>query len=74
MDGIEVLQTARHIDPDIPVILVTGYPSKETAVRAINMGAADYVTKPFNVDLIKLTVAKVLAKVRVDQRKDEAVC
>jgi diguanylate cyclase (GGDEF)-like protein len=71
MDGIEVLQAAKNIDPDIPVILITGYPSTETAARVINLGAAEYITKPFNVDLLKLTVAKVLEQKNVDQGKDE---
>ena len=58
--GIEVLQAAFRIDPHYPVIMITGYPSVETAVKLVSMGAADYITKPFNVDLIKVTVAKVL--------------
>ncbi len=60
MNGIEVLQAAFRIDPHYQVIMITGYPSVETAVRLVNLGAADYITKPFNVDLIKVTVAKVL--------------
>ncbi len=59
--GIEVLQAAFRIDPHYAVIMITGYPSVETAVKLVSMGAADYITKPFNVDLIKVTVAKVLA-------------
>ena len=59
-NGIEVLQAAFRIDPHYQVIMITGYPSVETAVRLVNLGAADYITKPFNVDLIKVTVAKVL--------------
>ena len=60
LNGIEVLLAARRIHPLCPVIMITGYPSVETAVRLVNLGATDYITKPFNVDLIKLTVAKVL--------------
>lgn len=59
--GIEVLQAAFRIDPHYSVIMITGYPSVDTAVKLVSMGAADYITKPFNVDLIKVTVAKVLA-------------
>ena len=60
MNGIEVLQAAFRIDPHYQIIMITGFPSVETAVRLVNLGAADYITKPFNVDLIKVTVAKVL--------------
>jgi diguanylate cyclase (GGDEF)-like protein len=61
VNGIEVLLAAKRIDPEYPVIMITGYPSAKTAVRLVNLGAADYITKPFNVDLIKVTVAKILA-------------
>ena len=60
LNGVEVLLAAKRLDPDLPVIMITGYPSAET-VRLVNLGAADYITKPFNVDLMKLTVAKALA-------------
>jgi PleD family two-component response regulator len=44
------------------VIIVTGFPSVATAVKLVSLGASDYITKPFNIDLIKITVAKVLAQ------------
>lgn len=65
MNGIEVLQAAFRINPDYQVVMITGYPSVDTAVRLVNLGAADYITKPFNVDLIKITVAKVMELKRV---------
>ena len=61
IDGIEVLQRAKEIDPNVAVVVVTGYPSADTAARLIGMGAAEYVTKLFNIDVIQVTVAKVLA-------------
>lgn len=64
MNGIEVLQAAFRTDPEYAVVMITGYPSVETAVRLVKLGASDYITKPFNVDLIKVTVAKVLAMKR----------
>lgn len=60
MSGIEVLQAAFRIDPEYPVIMITGYPSVETAVKLVNLGAADYITKPFNIDSLKLTISKAL--------------
>ncbi len=65
MNGIEVLQEAFKVDPEYAVVMITGYPSVETAVRLVNLGASDYITKPFNVDLIKVTVAKVLEMKRL---------
>lgn len=65
MNGIEVLQEAFKVDPEYAVVMITGYPSVETAIKLVNLGAADYITKPFNVDLIKVTVAKVLELKRV---------
>ena len=60
-DGVEVLQASKRVNPRCPVAVMTGYPSVETVVRLIRMGAADYIIKPFNVDLIRVTVAKLLA-------------
>ena len=65
MTGIEVLQEAFKVDPEYAVVMITGYPSVETAVKLVNLGASDYITKPFNVDLIKVTVAKVLEMKRI---------
>ena len=65
MNGIEVLQEAFKVDPEYSVVMITGYPSVETAVKLVSLGASDYITKPFNVDLIKVTVAKVLELKRV---------
>ncbi len=60
LDGIEVLRSVKQVDPLLPVIVITGFPSVDNAAKLINLGAADFISKPFNVDLIKLTVAKVL--------------
>ena len=65
MTGIEVLQEAFKVDPEYAVVMITGYPSVETAIKLVNLGASDYITKPFNVDLIKVTVAKVLELKRI---------
>lgn len=71
VSGIEVLQAAFRIDPHYSVIMITGYPSVETAVKLVSMGAADYITKPFNVDLIKVTVAKVLTMKKTNSAAGE---
>ncbi|MEJ2078729.1 MAG: response regulator, partial [Acidobacteriota bacterium] len=50
--GIELLERIRAAHADLPVILITAYGSVETAVRAIKLGAFDYVVKPFAVEEI----------------------
>lgn len=64
-NGIEVLREAHKIDPDILVILITGFASLETAVQAIREGAYDYITKPFKLDEIKIIVNNAREKIRL---------
>lgn len=47
MDGVELTRSARHLRPDIDVVVITGYGSVDTAVETVRAGAMDYVQKPF---------------------------
>jgi CheY-like chemotaxis protein len=58
--GIEVLKAAKKLDSGAMVILITGYASLDTALAAIKEGAYDYITKPFQLEEIKLTVANAM--------------
>jgi two-component system response regulator AtoC len=58
LDGIEILRTLRALDPDLPVIVMTAFGSMETAVEAIRDGAYDYISKPFNLTEVRLTVRR----------------
>jgi two-component system, NtrC family, response regulator AtoC len=58
LDGIEVLRTLHALDPDLPVIVMTAFGSMETAVEAIREGAYDYISKPFNLTEVRLTVRR----------------
>ena len=71
MDGIQVLRAAKAIDSDQSVIVMTGYASTETAVESMKLGAADYITKPFNLDQIKIVVAKTLERRRLQKKAEE---
>jgi len=63
--GLEVLSTAKRINPDTLVILITGFASLETAVSAIREGAYDYITKPFRLEEIKIVVKNALGNIRL---------
>lgn len=69
MDGIQFLEELRAKKPDVPVILMTGYPSIPNAVSAIRLGASGYVTKPFTPEEISQAVQKYVR--RTDGSKAE---
>jgi len=66
-DGIELQRRLHEINPQLVVIIMTGYASVDTAVSALKNGAYDYVTKPFDPDDIAHTVAKAVAHLRTEQ-------
>ncbi|HET7184017.1 MAG TPA: sigma-54 dependent transcriptional regulator [Terriglobales bacterium] len=66
-DGIELQRRMREIDPEMIVIIMTGYASVETAVAALKNGAYDYVTKPLDPDDIAHQVQKALSHRKVQQ-------
>jgi two-component system C4-dicarboxylate transport response regulator DctD len=61
MDGLELLAEVQAIDPEIPVILITGHGDIAMAVRAMHDGAADFLTKPFATDHLTAAVRRSLA-------------
>jgi diguanylate cyclase (GGDEF)-like protein len=67
-DGMGLLKAAKVINPDSDVIIVTGYPTVETAVTAMRFGAAEYFTKPFVVDQLRKSVNRLVEK-RILERK-----
>jgi len=60
MDGIEVQKRVREIDPGATIIILTAYASVETAVRALKLGAYDYITKPVDPDDLSNLVTNAL--------------
>jgi len=68
LHGIEVLRELRARDPDLLVIVVTGYGSVESAVESLKLGAYDYIKKPFKADAIKLIVRLALETQRLRRR------
>ncbi len=66
-DGIELQRRLREVDPELTVVIMTGYASVETAVQALKNGAYDYVTKPFDPDDIAHLVGNALSHKRAEQ-------
>ncbi len=62
MDGVEVLERIRKVDTDVAVVIYTGYPSLDTAVKSMKLDAVDYLQKPFNPDEFRDVVDRVLRK------------
>ncbi len=60
MDGMEVLKIIKEIHPKIPVIMITAHGTIETAIEAMKLGAVDYITKPFDLDELKMVVQQAL--------------
>jgi len=58
--GLDVLRELREIDPEVLVIIITGYGTVESAVEALKLGAYDYIKKPFKADAIRLIVRLAL--------------
>ena len=71
MDGIEILDELKALHPDLPVIIISGHGTIETAVAAIKKGAYDFVEKPFNADRLVLVVNRALEAARLKRENTE---
>ena len=65
LNGIDILKRVKSLSPAMEVILITGHASAETAVRAMKEGAFDYITKPLNLDELRMIIDKALEKRRL---------
>jgi two-component system C4-dicarboxylate transport response regulator DctD len=70
MDGLELLQRSHHLDPDIPVILITGHGDVTMAVKAMRHGAYDFIEKPFAPDQLLAAVKRAAEKRRLTLELD----
>lgn len=68
VDGLELLKRVRDMDKDVIFLMITGYPSIETAVDAIKKGAYDYITKPFHMEDVKLRIERAFEKRSLRER------
>jgi diguanylate cyclase (GGDEF)-like protein len=71
LDGIELLTQMKDLPHCPEVIIITGHASIESAVQAIKLGAADYIPKPLNFDLLRLVVSKTIAQRKLKRQAAE---
>jgi two-component system response regulator HydG len=67
MDGIEAMGEIKKMSPSIPIIMMTAYASVKTAVEALKSGAYDYLTKPLDIDELKILIKKALEYYRLQE-------
>ncbi|MEX2217250.1 MAG: sigma-54 dependent transcriptional regulator [Phycisphaerales bacterium] len=65
MTGLELLERVRRIDEDLPVVIMTAFAGVDSAVRAIKLGAFDYITKPFEGDELVISVKRAINHARL---------
>jgi two-component system nitrogen regulation response regulator NtrX len=62
LDGLEFLDKAREVNPDVPVIMISGHGTIETAVEAVKKGAYDYISKPPDLNRLLITIRNAMDK------------
>jgi PAS domain S-box-containing protein len=73
ISGIQILQTARQAEPQVDAIVMTGYPSAETTVEALRLGAFDYLTKPFDLGRMSGLLTQLMNRQRQKRRTAETL-
>jgi len=63
--GFEILKRTRELSPSVPVVMITAYTTTKTAIEALKAGAYDYISKPFDVEEMKLVVGRALERKRL---------
>jgi two-component system, NtrC family, response regulator AtoC len=70
MDGIELLKETKKVQPDIEVLILTGHGTIDTAIEAMKVGAFDYITKPYNLSELELTIGKAAENKALKEKND----
>src|SRR6201995_4549310 len=75
LSGVDVLRTMTGIDPDVPIMIITGFGTVETAVEAMKLGAFDFITKPIQPEIVRLKTQRALelCAARRGRRKADAL-
>jgi len=69
MSGVDVLESLKKDNPDLKAIMLTGYPTVETARRSLTLGAHEYLVKPIDIDELEQKVKKVLTTQKKKSKK-----
>lgn len=62
LDGLSLIREAKRLKGDLPVIIITGYSTESSAIEAVNLGVAGYLTKPFRVPQVLAAAARALGE------------
>ena len=65
MEGLEIARRLKNSEKDTPVIIMTGFPSVDSAVEALRLKVSDYIIKPFNINRLFESIEKVLEERQV---------
>ena len=71
IDGLETMKQLKKIDPGVLAIIMTGYPTIETSIEALRLGAYDYVVKPFKLNELKSAIDRALNEHRLKEEIGE---
>jgi len=71
MDGLEFLKRVRDMAPELNIIMMTGYASVDIAVEAMKLGALDFITKPFNLDHIRIVADRAMERQALQRQAEE---
>lgn len=72
MSGLELLESIRQTDIELPVIMITGFSTEDNAIKALRLGAADFIKKPYDIDALLLQIDQMLVQsaVRKEEKKN----
>ncbi len=73
LDGIEILKRIKEINPSVEVLMISAYGTVEDAVKAMKLGAIDFLTKPFSPDELRIRIKNIWGKIENEKRIDELI-
>ena len=73
LDGIEILKKIKEINPSVEVLMISAYGTVEDAVKAMKLGAVDFLTKPFSPDELRIRIKNIWSKIENEKRIDELI-
>jgi DNA-binding response OmpR family regulator len=71
MDGIEILKIFKKMDPDMPVIMLTGHGSEKASIEGLRYGAFDYLTKPHDLSELVIKINEAVRQRKAREKDDE---